>query len=586
MWNTPYFSLLRTAWQFARTDRRAYVWVYVRFIAASLLISLEPIIWGVFINEVQLTGSAVLYSAWKYIGVYLLLKVINWSIHGVARVEERELAFRISRNYLETLYEKTVHLPPVWHQDHHSGNTINRIRKAYEALKQFFQRGWEYLHTFSKFVFSFGAMLYFAPLFGLVALALGAVIVVVILRFDRPYIESLLEVNEGEHRLSTSLFDSLSNIFTVIILHLQPRMQRVLTNRITAIYPAFQTNIRINEWKWFTVDMLVGSIYAVILLGYCYQNYVPGEVFLIGGLVTLMGFVQQFTQVFQSVAGQYTQVVNFHTDVRGAAGILQAYDERVGSLPPVTLPPDWTSIRIDDLYFRYVRNGAESGVANGLHGVSLRIRRGERIALIGESGSGKSTLLALLRYLYQPTHVRVRVDEEDYGERLDLLSQLITLFPQEPDIFEGTVRDNITLGLPIDEDRLRALCDTVRLDEVLAHLPAGLDTEIQERGSNLSGGQRQRLALARGLFAATDSSLILMDEPTSSLDPQTERLVYEQLFTALGGRAVISTLHRLHLLPLFDYIYVLDRGRVRAAGSLDELLRSDPAFQRAWTVQS
>ena len=217
-----------------------------------------------------------------------------------------DLAFNISQNFLKELYFKAVHLPVQWHQDNHSGATINRIRKAYEALKKFFAHGYEYMHASAKFIFSFGAMLYFAPLVGLVALVLGVGIVLVIFLFDKPYIATLKEVNEKEHTLSSTLFDSLSNIITVITLRLESRMEQIVMQRVADILPPYKRNVRINEWKWFVVDMLVGVIYAVILIGYIYQNYVPNETFLIGGLVTLMAYVHQFTSVFHNIAWMYT----------------------------------------------------------------------------------------------------------------------------------------------------------------------------------------------------------------------------------------------------------------------------------------
>lgn len=124
------------------------------------------------------------------------------------------------------LYDQALHLPVKWHQDHHSGVIISRIRKAYEALKDFFQNGFMYIHALAKFVMSFVAMIYFTPLFGGIGLILGAVIVAVIFRFDRPLIQYLHETNEQEHKVSASLFDSLSNINTVITLRLEPQMKK------------------------------------------------------------------------------------------------------------------------------------------------------------------------------------------------------------------------------------------------------------------------------------------------------------------------------------------------------------------------
>jgi ABC-type multidrug transport system fused ATPase/permease subunit len=110
-------------------------------------------------------------------------------------------------------------------------------------------------------------------------------------------------------------------------------------------------------------------------------------------------------------------------------------------------------------------------------------------------------------------------------------------------------------------------------------------SDIREKGVNLSGGQKQRLALARGILAARDSGIVLLDEPTSSVDPRTEALIYEGLFQAFADKAIISSIHRLHLLPRFDYVYVLDQGRIAAEGTFDELLQNSPAFHDLWRHQ-
>jgi ABC-type multidrug transport system fused ATPase/permease subunit len=130
-----------------------------------------------------------------------------------------------------------------------------------------------------------------------------------------------------------------------------------------------------------------------------------------------------------------------------------------------------------------------------------------------------------------------------------------------------------------------AVCDTAQLTDVVHQLPNGLQTNIQEKGVNLSGGQKQRLALARGILAAKSSDIILLDEPTSSVDPKTEIRIYERLFEACQGKAVVSSLHRLYLLSYFDYIYVLRAGRVAAHGTFAELKNNSAIFQELWRHQ-
>ncbi len=579
----PYLAMMKTAWKYASDQRGKFINIYSRFLISNLIHSLEPILWGLFINEVQRQGSAILQSAWMYVGAYLVVNLVDWYFHFTARITERELAFDLSRNFLQELYFKAVHLPVKWHQDNHSGATINRIRKAYEALKNFFQHGFEYIHSIIKFILSFAAMLYFAPLFGGIALLLGVGIVIVILLFDKPYIATLKEVNEKEHVVSATLFDSLSNIITVITLRLEKRMEADILQRVADVFPPFIKNIRINEWKWFTVDTLVILIYATILVGYVYQNYIPGEVFLIGNLVILMGYVKKFTSVFHNIAYQYTDIVRYDTDVKTAFNIIEAYDALHPDADGTALPGDWKDLRIEDLHFKHnnVFTKDSDRKIPGLEQLSIRIQRGQKIAFIGESGSGKSTLLALLRGLYPAEKGQLFLSD---GSEMDIgqIADQVTLFPQEPEIFENTISYNITLGLEHEPGELEAVSELAQFNQVVAQLPNGFDSSIREKGVNLSGGQKQRLALARGIFAAKDSSLILLDEPTSSVDPRTELMIYERLFTAYADKAILSTLHRLHLLPKFDYIYILDQGKVKAEGSFDELMEQSALFREMW----
>ncbi|GAB3313327.1 glucan ABC transporter ATP-binding protein/ permease [Larkinella ripae] len=583
----PYLALLRTAWQYARHQKRRFLLVYFLFILANLVAALNPLLFGWFIGAIQQKDAAVTSLVLWYAAAYLGLKIVEWCFHGPARILERELAFSLSRNFLTELYHQTLNLPVSWHKNHHSGSTINRIRKANDALKNFFQSGFMYLHTISKCLFSFAAMVYFSPVFGTIGVLLGALTVWLILKFDKPFIKAVDESNEREHDVSSTLFDSLSNIITVITLRLEKQMEASLLGKIMAILPPFKRHVRINEWKWFVASLMIALIYGVITVGYIYQHYVPGAVFLVGGLVTLLGYINQFNSVFTDVAFQYTEIVQYNTDVQTARSIGQAYAKQHRPETTETLPDQWQAIAINHLNFKHnPENSSPAGFKRaGLHDLNVRIRRGQRIALIGESGSGKSTLLTLLRGLYTPEPgLELRVDEQVYPD-LSRLADTVTLMPQEPEIFENTIAYNITLGLPFGEDDIWQACETARFTDVVKQLPNGLETSIQEKGVNLSGGQKQRLALARGVLAARSSGIILLDEPTSSVDSKTEFEIYHQMLDTFREKAVLSTLHRLHLLTMFDYIYILGNGRIIDEGSFVELRRRSPVFQTLWDHQ-
>ncbi|NLR67062.1 ABC transporter ATP-binding protein [Chitinophaga varians] len=580
----PYISLLKTAWKYARKERKKYVLVYLLFILANVCFSLNPLLFGWFIGRVQQDTANLPRYTLLFAGGYLGLKLLEWAFHGPARVMEQGLSFRLSRNFLQERYHQALHLPVKWHQDNHSGSVINRIRKGYEALKEFFSRGFMYLHALSKLFFSLGAMLYFSPLYGAIGVVLGIGCVYFLVLFDKPYIRTLEEINEGEHVVSATLFDSLSNIMTVITLRLEKSMESGLLGKIARIWPSFRKNVVINEWKWFVAEMMITVIYCVITIGYVFQHWVPGELFYVAGLVTLLGYVNQFTSVFQDVAWQYTDIVQYNTSVETATNISDAYKEHHRADAAPELPVNWQTIDISQLNFSHLPSYDEGHAPQSLHQLQVQIGRGKKIALIGESGSGKSTLLAILRGLYEPEEgTQVTVNGEAYP--LATIHESVTLFPQEPEIFENTIAYNVTLGLPFSNEEIMEVCEAAHFSEVVALLPGGLESDIREKGVNLSGGQKQRLALARGILAARDSDVILLDEPTSSVDPKTEAMIYSKMFQTFADKAIVSAMHRLHLLPQFDYIYVLQQGRVVAAGNFRELRDHSAVFQELWKHQ-
>ncbi|WP_317170082.1 ABC transporter ATP-binding protein [Rhodocytophaga rosea] len=468
----PYISLLGTAWRYARQEKKRYILIYAMFIMANLVVAMHPILYGWFIDSLQREGSQIWPHAWMYVGAFLGLRVLEWCFHGPARVMERKLAFTVSRNFLEEMYHQILHLPVKWHQDNHSGATINRLRKAYESLKEFFQGGFTYLHSLSKFIFSFAAMIYFSPVFGCIGVLLGIFTVWIIFKFDKPFIASLKQVNEKEHKVSSTLFDSLSNIMTVITLRLEKRMETGLLSKVMDVFPPFKRNVTINEWKWFTAQMLIGLIYAVIVMGYIFQHNNPGEAFLIGGLVTLLGYVNQFTSVFNDVAYQYTKVVQFNTDVQAIKTVSEEYQKSHRPEPSSHLPANWQRIDIENLNF--TRTGTlQARQRGGLYELQLRIGRGQRIALIGESGSGKSTLLALLRGLYTPHSGTILTVDGRLKTDFESIVNSVTLFPQEPEIFENTILYNITLGLPFSEEEVREVCEIAHFTDVIKNCRKG-----------------------------------------------------------------------------------------------------------------
>jgi ABC-type bacteriocin/lantibiotic exporter with double-glycine peptidase domain len=239
------------------------------------------------------------------------------------------------------------------------------------------------------------------------------------------------------------------------------------------------------------------------------------------------------------------------------------------------VPPQWREIEVQNLVLRYSRAHQERP---SLDRVNLRLRRGERLALIGPSGAGKSTLLRVLGGLYDADQGLIVIDGIAHP-RLRTLGEIATLIPQDAEVFEATVHENLTFGMPTSDEMLEHAVELAAFDSVVDTLPRGVATEISERGLNLSGGQKQRLALARGILAATASSLVLLDEPTSNLDAVTEARIFGNVLAAFPDACIVASVHRLNLLGYFDRTVLMEAGHVVDVGTADELHRRQPLFR-------
>ncbi len=571
-------ALLLASWTYSR-GRHGRVILYVfLFVCANIVLLLEPIVIGQLLNSIQQIGSLTdpLRTLGILFGLMITIQFSFWALHGPARVIETTNCFHAKNAFADHLFRIVTSLPVQWHKDHHSGQTINRMRKSCNALNEFLSNGYQIIEMIMRLIGATIAIFLLFPMAGVIAVTICIVAVTVVFLFDRILLPQYDQINEREHFTASAVHDYVTNVFTVISLRLERLTRGEVWTRMTCYFPLFRSNSQINETKWFLATIIISIMTVTVLAWYALSMLHAGGILLAGTVYMLYEYLQKIGTAFYTFAWKYSATIQNYADLRAVREILDAAPAEGTA---ARLPADWKKIEIRNLRFSYEDDEHRR---HHLENIAIDLERGKKIALVGESGSGKSTLMSLIRGLHVTDDVAVTCDGSALPQGLRHLAEHVTLIPQEPEIFSNTIEYNVSVDTKQSEEELLQDIDLACFTQVLERLPNGLKTDIAEKGVNLSGGEKQRLALARGIFAAKTSDILLLDEPTSSVDSMNELKIHQNIFSRFSDRCIVASIHRLHLLPLFDEVYVMENGKVMEKGKPAELMNGSGILARMW----
>jgi ATP-binding cassette subfamily B protein len=502
--------------------------------------------------------------------VVSLLYFVAVAVNGVASAGRIAWTGRVGERLLKALririFSHLQRLSVDFFTKEKAGRLLSRMTSDVESLTQLFQEGMVQMAVQGLTVVVVTVVLFFLD----VRLALITVVVVV------PATAALtLWFRAASDRTFGLVRDRLADVLA----HLQESLSGV---RIVAANNRFRQNIvehrnTVEDYRAANVATArVGAIYGpstevVGVVGQAVLLLVGGNMVLhdqltVGKLAAFLLYLTAFFAPIQQMVQLYNTYQQGQAALRKLRELLLTEPSVAEDRDAADLPPLEGEVVLDGVSFGYDRDRPV------LHDVDLAIEPGETLAVVGATGAGKSTIAKLVIRLYDPDAGRVLIDGHDlrYVTTSSLRGQL-GVIPQEPFLFSGSMRDNLTFARPeADEEEVVATCRAVGLGELLDRLPEGLDTPVHERGVALSSGERQLLALARAFLARP--RVLVLDEATSNLDLASESRIEHALDVVLEGRTAIVIAHRLATAMRADRIAVIEDGRVAELGTAEELL--------------
>jgi ABC-type multidrug transport system fused ATPase/permease subunit len=566
-------GLYRGIWRYAEGARAAMLGSMVLLMGSQGVRLAVPWFAAQAIDALQKGGPASLTRALAWVGAVMAASIVSWMLHGPGRVLERRVGMRVRETLSDELYTRLTAAPLSWHERHHSSDMQQRVRQSTQALYEFSANQFIYLQSLVGLVGPLVALVALSPPIGLAAFVAFGALALLSVWIDRTLMRLATQEMEAERRYGAGMADFLGHIGTVLSLRLQDASRRLLRLRLARVFVPLGRNIVVNEAKWCMVDLVSTLTTWALVVAYVFLLSRSGTgAIAIGAVFMVQQYASRTAAVATDMTGRLQGLSRTRADYASARPIFDAPT----SEPAAPLPAGWRRIVVRDIAYRHA-SAAPDSPPLGLD--ALALQRGERIALVGGSGAGKSTLMRVLAGLYAAPGVVVEVDGQVQPGVHDLAA-LATLIPQEADVFEGTVRENLDFGTALPDATLAAAMQGSAFDAVLEGLDGGLEFAVAERGSNLSGGQRQRLCLARGALAAAGagSSIVFLDEPTGALDPITEARIHHRLGETFPSACIVASVHRMSLLAHFDRVGLMEDGRLVDIGPLAALRERQPAF--------
>lgn len=488
------------------------------------------------------------------------------------RFSSRLVAIRISRDLRQSYFEHIQALPMEFYHQYNMGSLSSRVvgdaALVAEALNACLVN---YLQTPFTVISTLTLCFYTSWRLSLIIFFGFPLIIGPMIFLARRVKRISKQIQKNQETFASVLIDFLAGIQTVKVFAMEDFSLKKYREQNTKMAALEQKSARYDLSSRPIIHTIAMFFLATALLyGLYLLQMNVSEVLVYCGLLyvfyePIKKFAEENTHIQRGIAAaeRMQEVLHLQPDIKDS-------DEAL------TLNALQDAIEFDNVWFRYQSHWI-------LKGVSFKVHRGEKVAIVGPTGSGKSTIAQLLPRLYDVQQGEIRIDGhplQSYTQKS--LRESIAFVPQKPFLFLDTVAENIAFGRSFSQEEIQEAARQSYADEFIQHLPQGYQTILLETGKNLSGGQQQRLAIARAFVKK--ASILILDEATSALDAVSENHIKRALGELHGKTTQIIIAHRLSTIEDADKIIYLEKGEIVAVGTKDELLKSCQGFRRMWEM--